>query len=231
MATTAVLVLGLSMLLRIREEAPENLREALPPPPAIRTESAPAALPDTPAEADAQPTPAAKAIDTAGLPGPAGGATQPAGARSAPGPAPAPASLTPAAASSEDAAAQVVPEPRPFQAPVGSAPQRETLRPAPSAPVAASPGPKQADRLERAVPAADMAREAAPVFSQSRGQPKAASPAAESPEQRVETIRQLLRQGRSEEAKMALEELRRRYPAFDLPEDLRAIRRENSSGH
>ena len=53
---------------------------------------------------------------------------------------------------------------------------------------------------------------------------KAASPAAESPEQWAEKIRQLVREGRGEEARKALEELRGRYPDYALPDDLRAMR-------
>ena len=221
MATTAVLVLGLSMLLRIREEAPETLREAPPPSPAARSEPAPTASPGTPADLAAQPAPAASP------PRSERGDARLAEARSAP--TPAPATLTPAlapqAASPEAAVApQAPPEPRPFPAPAASTQQLEALRPAPPVPAAASPSPRQADRLERAAPAPAPAREAAPSFNQGMHKLKAASPGAEGPEPWVETIRQLLRQGRGEEARKALEELRRRYPEFELPEDLRAIR-------
>jgi hypothetical protein len=44
---------------------------------------------------------------------------------------------------------------------------------------------------------------------------------AESPEEMVERIRMLQREGRKAEARALLDELRRRYPDFPLPEDLR----------
>lgn len=217
LSSTAVLVLGITLLFQIQREAPEALGEA--PRPALPRESAPVVSPGTPADLAGEAAPAAKATDVASLPRAARGIGQPVEARSASTPTPAPAASLEAPAPPRDAA-----EPRPFPAPAASAPQLEAARPALPAPVTANSASRQADRLERAAPAATPAREGAPAFSQGLSKFKAASPAAESPEQWAEKIRQLVREGRGEEAWKALEELRGRYPDYALPDDLRAMR-------
>jgi hypothetical protein len=219
LSTTAVLVLGITLLFQIQRQAPEALGEA--PPPAAHRESAPGMPPGTPADLAGEP--AAKATDAARPPRATRGAGQPAEARSAPTPAPAPASLPPAASLEAPALTQAAPEPRPFPAPAASAPQLEAARPAVPAAASANSTSRQADRLERAAPAAASAREGTPAFGQGVSKYKAASPAAESPEQWVEKIRQLVREGRSEAARKALQELRGRYPDYELPDDLRAM--------
>jgi len=79
----------------------------------------------------------------------------------------------------------------------------------------------QAERLEAA--AATTARSPAPAVSPGMARLKAASPAAEAPEPWLQRIRQLLREGRLEEARKSLQALRERHPDFPVPEDLRGV--------
>ena len=72
---------------------------------------------------------------------------------------------------------------------------------------------------------------AMPVFSAGMSRMKSAAPAAakasppeETPEQAVEAIRQLLRQGNIDAARSRLEALRKRHPEFLLPPDLEPAR-------
>jgi hypothetical protein len=235
LSTTAVLVLGITLLFNIQREAPEALREAVPSPasPApARRESAlslpPTSPPGTRAESAAQPAPAAKAsrdADAAASSGAARGAMKPTPAGPASGPVPAPGALPPlapgqnaASAPAAESSAGAAPEPRPFPAPAAPALQ------APPTPPAAGLSSQDSARMERpAPPAAAFAREAAPAFSQGMGKLKAASPEREGPEQWVESIRRLLREGRTDEARKSLEELRKHYPGYGLPEDLRGL--------
>jgi hypothetical protein len=90
-------------------------------------------------------------------------------------------------------------------------------------PASANSASQKADRLECAAPAAAPAREGAPAFSQGMSKFKAASPAAENPELWVEKVRQLVREGRAEEARQVLEDLGKRHPDYPLPEDLRGL--------
>lgn len=229
LSTTAVLVLGITLLFNIQREAPETLREAVPSPAPARPEPALSfpseSPPGTRAESAAQPAPAAKAsrdTDAAASSGAARGAMKPGPAGPASGPVPAPGALPPiapgqnaASAPAAESSAGAAPEPRPF--PAQSAPALQ-------APPAAGLSSQDSARMERpAPPAAASAREAAPAFSQGMGKLKAASPEREGPEQWVESIRRLLREGRTDEARKSLEELRKRYPGYGLPEDLRGL--------
>lgn len=233
LSTTAVLVLGITLLFNIQREAPEALREAVPSPaspaparPEPALSSPPTSPPGTRAESAAQPAPAAKAsraADAAASSGVTRGAMKPVPAGTASGPvlAPgAPAPLPPGQnAASEPAAessAGAAPEPRPFPA--------ASTHQAPPTPAAEGLSRQDNARMERPAPrAAASAREAAPAFSQGMGKLKAASPEREGPEQWVESIRRLLREGRTDEARKSLEELRQRYPGYGLPEDLRGL--------
>jgi hypothetical protein len=157
-ATSAVLVLGLSLLFSVQREAPETLREATPPP----------------AQADAERMrPQAAPADLAAASAP------PARARTA--------ERSPAA--TPDLA---LPMPAPH---AGEAASRASAAPTAAAPAVG----------------ADMARL------------KAAGPAAEPPESWLESIRQMIREGRLEEARKSLRELRKRYPDFPLADDLKAL--------
>ncbi len=231
LSTTAVLVLGITLLFRIQQEAPETLREAMPSP-ASPASPAPAQPdptrpfpPASPAESAAQPALAGKAsraADAAVSSGVARGGIRgdmkPAPAGPASGSVPAhdmPAPSSPGQNAASEAAvksfAEAAPEPRPF--------------PAQTAPTPLTTGLSSQDnaRMERPAPAAAPVREAAPAFSQGMSKLKAASPEREGPEQWVEKIRRLLREGRTDEARKSLEELRKRYPGYGLPEDLKAF--------
>ncbi len=193
LSTVAVLVLGIGLLFRMQQDAPETLREAVPPP---ATQPAPAA---------ALPPPAA--------PGQASGSGKLAPRRSAPSPA-----AQPEAADS-----------------MAAMPEREVAREASAVATQSAENkaiPTQADQAGAAAPApaasnlgaARADRAPAPAFSPGMSKRKATSEVDDSPEQRVEKIRRLLRDGRIEEARKTLDELRDRYPAFVLPDDLSEAR-------
>lgn len=117
------------------------------------------------------------------------------------------------ATSAASTGATAEPRPAPFPA-VPPLPRPEQARKAPVAAQADSFATEATTRMERSTPfasTAPAAREAAPA------------PNPERPEQWVEKIRLLLREGRTDEARKSLEELRRRHPGFALPEDLLAI--------
>jgi hypothetical protein len=206
MATTAVLVLGISLLFTLQRDAPETLREAAPLPPQARSEAAPPSPPAALTDTVEQPAPAepAKPGDTAErlqLERRGGAAPAPTAA-SAP-----PARATASRESSTPAGAAI--EPHPFPTETADVPQ----------PAAAKAAADQAERPE----AAATARSPAPAVSPGMARLKAASPAADAPEPWLERIRQLLREGRMEEARKSLDELRKRHPDFLVPEDLRGM--------
>ncbi len=218
LATTAVLVLGLSLLFTMQREAPETLREAAPPPPQAAREAAPPAPAAAPADSVAKYAP-----DQARAPAPA---EQPSVANrglaeSVPAPAPAtPAPATPARESAtQEASAQAgaAPAPRPFPAEMAAVPQPAPASPPPAAAKAS------ADLAERREAAAAPARSAVPAASPGMARLKAASSAVEGPEPWLERIRQLVKEGRLEEARKSLEEWRRRYPDWVVPEDLKGL--------
>lgn len=215
MATTAVLVLGISLLFSLQREAPETLREAAPLPPLAGSEAPPSAPPAALADAVEQPAPAerAKPSDTAERPQAARrGVAEPALAA-------VPAPPDRAAASREASApAGAAIESRSFPAETASVPQPAVASPPPAAAKAAA---DRIERLESVGPA--TARSPAPAVSPGMARLKAASPAAEAPEPWLQRIRQLLREGRLEEARKSLEELRKRHPDFPLPDDLKAL--------
>ena len=235
MATTAVLVLGVSLLFKVQREAPETLRDALPAP-ASQRESAPvapepgvaaaardgAAGPramrnDAPAF-DAASAPAAKPRATPAPPPLASGAAAKAAA-------PLLESAPQADSAGVGAPPAAEPAPRPFPAetaptpPSPEASMAESRRRAPAAPPAAGQSADQAALRESAAPAAAFG------FSARQGVSKLKSevPPAPGPEQWVERIRGLLREGRHEEARASLEELRKRWPDFVLPADMETL--------
>ena len=202
LSTAAVLVLGIGLLFRMQQEAPETLREAALPP---ASPAAPAAALPPPESPDPEsPDQAPRAV-------------KPAPRRSE-----LPPSAQPEAADS-----------------VAAVPEREAASEAPvlaTQAVESKAMPAQADQARTAAPApatnnlgaarADRApaAAAAPALSPGMSKRKAVSAVDDSPEQRVEKIRRLLREGRIEEARKTLDELRDRYPAFVLPEDLSEAR-------
>jgi Meckel syndrome type 1 protein len=215
MATTAVLVLGISLLFSLQREAPETLREVAPLPPQAGSEAAPPSPPAALADAVEQAAPAERAK-------PSDKAEQPQAERRGvvePAPTAVPAPPARAVVSREASApAGAAPEPRPFPAESASVPQPVAVSPPPAAAKAAA---DQAERLEAAAPA--TARTPAPAFSPGMARLKAASPPADAPELWLQRIRQLLREGRMEEARKSLDELRKRHPDFLVPEDLRGM--------
>ncbi len=213
LSSTAVLVLGLSLLFRMQQDAPETLREAQSPLPQStrpieRTESISSGTAATVAPSDALPV-AKAARNTTVLPAP-----QPHQ--------PLPATLP------ERAQADVATE-KSKLAEIKSEADAAGLATPPASP---APAAAQANRAE--------ALSAAPAFSQGMRRMKAAVPATQrsteqsmpaataksaaavpdTPEHWVESIRLLLRQGNIDAARTRLEALRKRYPDFELPPDL-----------
>ncbi len=204
LATTAVLVLGLSLLFNMQWEAPETLREAAPPPPQAALDATPPASAAAPADSAAKPAPAAQAKAPVAAEGP------PVAKRGMAEPAPVPMPVSPdreSASQEASALAGAAPAPRPFPAEVAAVPQSAPASPRPAAAKAS------ADLAERREAATAPSRPAAP----------AAGPAAEGPEPWLERIRQLVKEGRLEEARKSLEEWRRRYPDWAVPEDLKGL--------
>jgi len=226
LSSAAVLVLGVTLLLEVRRQAPENLE----PPGALtspgggeRADAAPAPLPAEPTqprvapEAPARQAEAAESVDSAG-----------AVAEEAPGRTPEVTLAEQGAAPPAAQASQSTP-PTPAQA-AAKAEARPMSRAAPTAAqdaaeAASGPGGRFATRRAGPSPAdaGASSREVAPAMSQALGKRQTAAPLTEGPEHRVETIRRLLREGRLEEARGELEKLRREYPGFALPEDLKGM--------
>ena len=236
LSTTAVLVLGLTLLFEVQRQAPEYME-----PPGARDSAAsvetreiiPQPAEPTQPQRNANQEEVAKqaeAMDSAAslgdLAGQAPAATQERGAAEQ------------RATVSAAPAAPIAAEPQPFPAQAGavSAPPAAKVEaqamPAPmadrNAAEAVSSQASPAATLRAAPPAAlsAPAQESASSvpFSQAVSKRKAVSvPPTEGPEQRVETIRRLLREGRLDDARTELEKLRRDYPGFALPEDLKGL--------
>lgn len=228
-SSVAVLVLGITLLFRIQHEAPEVLESPTAHPPVHLDRSAPAPAPaetaTSPSAAELAPRYSAKRARP-----------QAKEAVSAPEHA-APADDAGVAAPS-DAASGGVPVAQPFPVESGS---RQTLPPPPppaakaEARSAPMPAPAQ-DAAEAAAglagrsadmaakPAAPAAAAPARMGAPARSLEKShVEPALETPEQMLETIRRLMREGRVEEARQALDKLRLTYPGFALPDDLRGL--------
>ena len=247
LSTAAVLVLGLSVLFEVQRQAPEymappNTITSAEQPEMADADSAPMPAEPTvklPYQAPAEPaqqTEAADSVEPVGRSAASaperGGGAQWTSAESTPAPQPFP---------TQPGTAPAMPLPPPVP-PLPQVAAKAETRPTLQAP---SPSPSQAQpmatrdaveagsnlagqsgaTLSAPPPASAVApsREKAPAFSQALGKRKAAVPGAEGPEQMVETIRRLLREGRQEEARKELEKLRRVYPGFALPEDLKGL--------
>ncbi len=155
------------------------------------------ALTEAPAEQRAPAAVAPEKTDAADL------AARPAPPAATPKPAHAPREVArPPAAPAPVAVPKLAEEPP--AAPASRAPQAVAVEPA---------------MRQRAVPAADaveMRAKSAPLRKEAAG---AAAPRA--PEQWLEEIRRLKREGKEKEAAEALAEFRQAYPGYALPEDLR----------
>lgn len=118
----------------------------------------------------------------------------------------------------------------PRQAAPPAAAETKLQQPVPAAAGAVAPRAVPAESLESAAPAPApvQKREAAPAADAVEMRAKTllrkdtpGANAARSPEQWLEDIRRLKRQGRQQEAAESLAEFRKAYPDFGLPEDLR----------
>lgn len=232
-STAAVLVLGLTVLLEVQHQAPEYLQ---PP-------GEPAATAGPGADAAPEPLPAESTVRVP-YPVPAETMRQSEAAQSEEPPVKALERAPERRSSTQWAPAGGTPEPQPFPAQPGppqvpppplqdAAKAEPRFRPqaAPMATQDAAPAPPSltapSDTRMTTPPASAAApgQEGVPAFSFSRGVGKreAVAPGMARPEQMVETIRRLLRDGRVEEARKLLEELQRAYPGFALPEDLKGL--------
>ncbi len=219
LSTMAVLVLGIGLLFRMQLEAPEALREDMPPLPALESNaSLDASLPPAPAARSAAP--AAQARLEARL--------QDKAARTPPvliqRPAPTVAAVKPESAANEAALAPVASVPAEAEMPAAIAPMPQ----ASAAAAGASLAKDDATRAETEAAAKAVSPSAAPAsaarLKQGMSRMQLSAPMAESPEQWVESIRKLLREGQIEAARTRLQELRKRFPEFPLPPDLEPSR-------
>lgn len=204
LSSMAVLVLGISLLFRMQQDAPETLieaRSALPSKPLEQAEK-------TPSQTTA---PVVPSFGLSAIPS----ATPPATAV-----APVQRRAVPLHDSVQTEAAEVVVPP----APALAAAQANRLEAAPAAPVFS----QSMQRMKSAAPAVERSVARSAERSAEQVMPavtaNTAMPLSETPEQGVEAIRLLLRQGNIEAARTQLEALRKRYPGFTLPPDLEPAR-------
>jgi Meckel syndrome type 1 protein len=235
LASAAVLVLAVGVAWQVRElqPVPSAMRTAAAPPAAMPASATPPAADRRAADsiaAEAAPTPELRR-SVAAPPASDAGATSNVeaasnvGAASAAKPAqrvqvhrapvPAIAAQIPAAPAPELASA---PAPEPAAAP--PVPAAPPSPPSPSQEAVMSAAPAPSPQRYKAAPApSGMLREnmAAKVAADT------AVPSALGPDDRVGEIRRLLGSGDRAQALRELKELRRRYPHYDLPQDLRDL--------
>ena len=240
LSTMAVLVLGIGLLFRMQLEAPETLREDMPPMPALESNASPDASPP-PAPAARSAAPAVHAKSEARLqdqddrtpPAPRM-ATTPHGnaankAKQAPAAnAPMEAEVAAAIAPMTEAMPVPMPPPKPSSDTDVAAVQAPAAAPAPAVATGASLAKESALRAGKESAAKTVSPSATPLsaarLKQDMSRMQLAAPMAESPEQWVESIRKLLREGHIEAARIRLQELRKRYPEFPLPPDFELSR-------
>ena len=236
LSTMAVLVLGIGLLFRMQLEAPETLREDMPPLPALELDSGPDVNPaESPAPFARSAAPAAQAMverkadRTPAAPKPRFAPTVATAVHESTANEAEVASVTsaPAAAEERAAIAPMLP-PRPSSVADSAAAPAPASAPAAAAAAGASQAKENAIRAERETAAKSLNPSAAPAsaarLKQGMSRMQAATPSMESPEQGVESIRKLLREGHIEVARKSLEDLQKRYPDFLLPPDLEPIR-------
>jgi hypothetical protein len=229
LSTMAVLVLGIGLLFQMQLEAPETLREDMPPLPALESDASPA-----PSQAQA---PAAQAKLEARLqdqddrtpPAPRMAATPHETAANK-------AKQAPAASAPMEAevAAAIAPMieaiPAPMPPPKFSSDADVAAVQAPAAAPAPAVGAAGASLARESVIRAEKESAAKAVspsaarLKQGMSRMQVATPLMESPEQWVESIRKLLSEGQIEAARTRLQELRKRFPDFPLPPDLEPSR-------
>jgi hypothetical protein len=200
-STAAVLILGITLLFQMQRETPEVLESptAIPPASLDPTTLVPAETAPTRPTGAAEPTRPTRASKQRARPLASETPSAPESAvqelgETADAAFPAQTLQPPTAAKAEDHL--------PMAAPVSPQDATEAMAtPAArlSAPASKSPAREGANAMEKRM---------------------VAEPRVESPEQRLETIRRLLRAGRVDEARQALEELRQAYPQYDIPDDV-----------
>ena len=214
LSTMAVLVLGIGLLFRMQLEAPETLREDMPPLPVIESNASREASPGASPATSPAPAPDARSAAPARLEDKADRVP----------PAPTVAAAAPESAANKAEHATVASAPAAAEVGAAIAPMPE----APAAAAGASLAKEHAIRTEREDAAKTVRPSAAPLsaarLKQDMSRMQAATPLVESPEQWVESIRKLLREGQTEAARIRLQELRKRFPDFPLPPDLEPSR-------
>ncbi len=223
LSTMAVLVLGIGLLFRMQLEAPETLREDMAPLPALESNASREAGPGVSSAASPAPAPDAR---SAAPPARAKLEDMADQTQTAPIQRPAPTVAAAAPESAANKAEHATVAGAPAAAEVGAA-----IAPMPEAPVAAAGANLAKEyliRAEREASAQTVHPSAAPLsaarLKQDNSRMQLAAPMAESPEQWVESIRKLLREGQIEAARIRLQELRKRFPDFPLPPDLETSR-------
>lgn len=138
-------------------------------------------------------------------------------------PAARPARPEPALADEATSAVVTIPEAAPFPAqPATTAPARAARQAAPLAESgAAAPADHSTAGAAPALGAAAKAQTAGPGYAPDASMAETNHAPVAGPEERVREIRRLVREGRGEEAKKALERLRQQYPDYPLPDDLK----------
>lgn len=237
LSTTAVLVLGISLLFKIQRESPEAMRDALPAPAASPRQSAPM-VPARVQEGESdKPAPAKKTVTEA---------ASPPAAKPRAMPQPELGSVPDGALPAAELASQPQPQPQPFPAwsvvvpatpPVTLPPTPPTSPPiadAPESPREAPPVPSVSGQTSERAVRREIAKPAAAFDSAIKQQTRARkSDAAKTldPEEWVELIRVLQRKGHAEKARVLLEALRKSHPDFVLPEDLQALADPDNPAH
>lgn len=209
LSTTAVLVLGISLLFQMQQDTPDVMREAMPLPPAE--------LHSPPAAAVTKPPPI-PAVGPEARPRPRQSA-QPSPPPAAPPAAADSVAAMPDRGSVSEAATPPPPQPT-AQIEQSKAFPAETAKILPAAP-AANPA-----RLEHTPTAAASVRQSPSQHKMhSRFDASLDSTPEGDIEAWVESIRLLLQQGRAEDARRSLADLRERYPNYPLPDDLKPYAR------
>ncbi len=226
LSTAAVVVLGVTLLFEMQRQAPEVLQSPTAMPPAIEMDMTPPVQEASPAEPKVS-----TAVEEPVTPELARGQS-----RHAAAPAESTSSAADMTRDERDVAIHEAPPPQPFPAqqataPVPPPPPPPAL-PAPEVRSLAKPAPKAAQEMANSAGApASLAEHAAdamrapssPAMAPALGRAPENAGAAriiETPERMVEAIRNFIREGRLDEARKALETLRRTHPGFEVPDEL-----------
>lgn len=208
-STTAVLVLAMTLVLKVQREAPEQLSVDAAP----ALSKAPEAAPLPPARAPSEPPAVAAARAPEKRAAPRRNA-EPAPMEQADMAPPAAQPVMPSPPPMAPGAATVAPQPFPQAAPAPAEAATAMARPRAETKMAA---PRPSAGAEIPEPNRAPAMGSAAVARESLS-------TVERPEQALDRIRRLLREGREDEAHRALAEFIRRHPDYTLPEDLRKLR-------